>query len=96
MVVGENIDEFGKVEAIRQSYTHPNLYFQNFAKIRLPVKFLKNYLGDNVAKMLILKYMRPLKEKPDLPDPTCSLSEKVPSQAIAAANVKVIEALEEV
>ena len=46
--------------------------------------------------MSILKSMRPLKEKPDLPDPTGPLSEKVPSQAIAAANVKVIEALEEV
>ena len=49
-----------------------------------------------MASMSILKYMRPLKEKPDLPDPTGPLSEKVPSQAIAAVNMKVIEALEEV
>ena len=46
--------------------------------------------------MSILKYMHPLKEKPAFPDPTHPLSEKVPSQAIAAANVKVIEALKEV
>ena len=43
--------------------------------------------------MSILKYFRPSNQKSDLPDPNGSLSEKVPSAAIAAANTKV-EALE--
>ena len=41
--------------------------------------------------MSIKKYFRPLKEQQDLPDPTGPLSEKVPSMAIAPANVKVVE-----
>ena len=45
--------------------------------------------------MSILKYVRPLKQKPDLPDPRGPLSENVPPTAIAAANVKVVEALDE-
>ena len=46
--------------------------------------------------MSILKFVRPLKQKgPDLPDPAGPLSEKIPSTAIAAANVKVEKALEE-
>ena len=44
--------------------------------------------------MSILKYVCP-KEKSDLPDLTCLLSEKVHSAAIATANVKVTEAPEE-
>ena len=80
---------------IHQSFTHPNLYLQNLAKTRLPVKF-KKYLGDNMVSMSILKYMRPLKEKPDLPDQTGPLSEKVHSKGIAEASIKIIEALEEV
>ena len=43
--------------------------------------------------MSILKYVRPLKQKPDLPDPSGCLSEQIPSTAIASANVKVLEAL---
>ena len=46
--------------------------------------------------MFILKYFRPLREKPDLPDPSGLLRETVPSTAIVAANVKVNEALNEV
>ena len=39
--------------------------------------------------MSILKYVRPLKQKPDLPDSLGRLSEQIPSTAIASANVKV-------
>ena len=38
---------------------------------------------------------RPLREKPDLPDPSGALRETVPSTAIVEANVKVNEALNE-
>ena len=37
----------------------------------------------------------PLKQKPDLPDPSGPLSKQIPSTAIASANVKVLEALKE-
>ena len=43
--------------------------------------------------MSILKYFHPVKQKPDLPDPSGPLSQAVPPTAIAAANVKVAEAL---
>ena len=42
-----------------------------------------------------LEYFNPLKQKPDLPDPSGPLSEALPSIAIVAANVKVAEALNE-
>ena len=42
--------------------------------------------------MSILKYFRPLREKPDLPDPSGPLRETVPPTAIVEANVKVNEA----
>ena len=45
--------------------------------------------------MSILKYMRPVKRKQDLPDPSGPLSELIPLTAIASANAKVLEALEE-
>ena len=45
--------------------------------------------------MSILKYFRPLREKPDLPDPSGPLRETVPPTAIAAVNTKVNEALDE-
>ena len=45
--------------------------------------------------MSILKYFRPLSEKPDLPDPSTPLRETVPPTAIVAANMKVNEALTE-
>jgi len=34
-------------------------------------------------------YFHPVKQKPDLPDPSGSLSETVPLTAIASVNVKV-------
>ena len=43
--------------------------------------------------MSILRYMRPLKQKSDLPNPMGPLSEKVPSSAISAANKNVTKAL---
>ena len=46
--------------------------------------------------MFILKYFRPLRKKPDLPDPSGLFRETVPPIAIVAANVKVNEALNEV
>ena len=46
--------------------------------------------------MSILKYFRPLREKPDLPDPSGPLRETVPPTTIVAANAKVNEALNEV
>ena len=42
--------------------------------------------------MSILKYFRPLREKPDLPDPSGPLRETVPPTTIVVANVKVNEA----
>ena len=45
--------------------------------------------------MSILKYFRPLREKPDLPDPSAPLRETVPPTATVEANVKVSEALNE-
>ena len=45
--------------------------------------------------MSILKYFRPLREKPDLPDPSGPLRETVPPTAIVEANVKVNKALNE-
>ena len=44
--------------------------------------------------MSILNYFRPVKQKLDLPDPSGPLS-KLPSTAIASANVKVLAALED-
>ena len=59
---------------------------------RLP----KNPPGKNTRDMMsILKYFRPLREKPDLPDPSGPLRETVPPTTIVAANAKVIEALNE-
>ena len=43
--------------------------------------------------MSILRYVRPLKQKSDLPNPLGPLSEKVLSFAISAANKNVIKAL---
>ena len=40
----------------------------------------------------ILKYFRPLREKPDLPDPSGPLRETVPPTEIVKTNVKVNEA----
>ena len=45
--------------------------------------------------MSILKYFHPLREKPDLPDPSAPLRETVPPTGIVAANMKVNEALTE-
>ena len=42
--------------------------------------------------MSVLKYFRPLREKPDLPDPSAPLRETVPPTAIVEANVRVNEA----
>ena len=45
--------------------------------------------------MTILPYFHPVKQKPDLPDPSGPLKEKVLPAAIAAANAKVVEAINE-
>ena len=45
--------------------------------------------------MSILKYFHLVKQRPDLPDPSGPLREKVLPTAIAAANAKVIEAIDE-
>ena len=42
--------------------------------------------------MSILKYFCPLREKPDLPDPSAPLRKTVPPTAIVEPNVKVNEA----
>ena len=47
------------------------------------------------AKMSILNYFRPVKQKQDLPDHSDPLSELIPSTAITSANVKVLAALED-
>lgn len=43
--------------------------------------------------MALLKFFKPVKKKPDLPDPDGPLSSAVPSSAISSANTKVLEAL---
>ena len=45
--------------------------------------------------MSILTYFYPVKQKQDLPDPSDPLKEKVPPATIAAANAKVVEAINE-
>ena len=45
--------------------------------------------------MSILTYFHPVKRKPDLPDPSGPLKEKVPPATIAAANAKVVEATDQ-
>ena len=47
------------------------------------------------VRMSILTYFHPVKQKPNLPDPSGPLKEKVPPAAIAAANGKVFEAIDE-
>ena len=46
-------------------------------------------------RMSILKYFHSVKQKPDLPDPSGPLREKVLPTAIATANAKVAEAIDE-
>ena len=89
-MVGENFGEFGKSKAICQSFTHPNLHLK---KLRI-VDYQKIHRAKTHT-MSILKYFHPLREKPDLPDPSGPLRETVPPTAIVAANVKVNEALNE-
>ena len=89
-MAGENFGEFGKSKAIHQSFTHPNLHFKKL--------WIVDYQIIHRAKMhtmSVLKYFRPLREKPDLPDPSAPLRETVPLTAIVKANVKVNEVLNE-
>ena len=44
--------------------------------------------------MNILKYFRPIKQTPDLPDPNGPLSENMPSSAVSSANAKVTDVFE--
>ena len=48
-----------------------------------------------MCAMLILKYFHPVKQKSNLPDLRGPLSQSLPPTAIAAANIKVSEALNE-
>ena len=43
--------------------------------------------------MALVKFLKLVKKKPDLPDPDGPLSSAVPSSAISSANTKVLEAL---
>ena len=56
----------------------------------------KNSMGERkrAVCMSISTYFHPVKQKPDLPDPSGPLKEKVPPTAIAAANAKVVEAID--
>ena len=55
----------------------------------------KKFSGQKRAvRMSILTYFHPVRQKPDLPDPSGPLKEKVPPAAIAAANAKVVEAID--
>ena len=47
------------------------------------------------AKMSILNYFHPVKQRQDLPDPSGPLSELKPLTVIASANVKVLATLED-
>ena len=75
------------------------IYLYFLQNSRLPDKkvcmYVRDQKGSAKSKMSILKYLHPLKQKQDLPDSSGPLSEKIPSTAIASANVKVLEALEE-
>ena len=88
-MAGEDFGKFGESEAIRQSFTHPNLHFKKTVHI---VDYQKIHWAK-IHAMFILKYFRRLREKPDLPDPSGLLRETVPPTAIVAANMKVNEAL---
>ena len=89
---GENFGKFGESEAICQSFTHPNLHFR---KLHINIVDYQKIHWAKIHTMSILKYFCPLREKPDLPDPSGLLRETVPPTAIVAANVKVIDALNE-
>ena len=75
---------------------------EQFAKI-LPaqiyikiVDYQEKFNGRKRAvHMSILTYFHPVKQKPHLPDPSGPLIEKLPPAAIAAANAKVVEAIDE-
>ena len=86
-MAGENFGEFGESEAIRQSFTRPNLHFK-----KQRIVDYQNIHRAKLHAMSILKYFRPLREKPDLPDPSGPLREAVSPTAIVEANVKVNEA----
>ena len=86
-MAGENFGEFGESEAICQSFTHPNLHYTAHT-----VDYQKIHQAK-IHAMFIWKYLRPLREKSDLPDPSGLFRETVSPTAIVAANVKVNEAL---
>ena len=85
-MAGENFDKFGKSEAIRQSFTHPNLHFK-----KLRIVDYQKFTGKN-ARDVYLEILSSFEGKPGLPDPSGPLKEIVPPTAIAEANVKVNEA----
>ena len=86
-MAGENFGEFGESEAIHQSFTHPNL--------QLWIVDYQKFTGKNARDVYLEILSHPLREKPDLPDPSGPLRETVPPTAIVEANVKVNEALNE-
>ena len=86
-MAGENFGEFGEFKAIHQSFTRPNLHFK-----KLRIVDYQNIYQAKIHAMSILKYFCPLREKPDLPDPSGPLREAVSPTAIVEANVKVNEA----
>ena len=67
-----------------------------FLNARIPgYLFVRASATRESAKMSILNYFHPVKQKQDLPDPSGPLSELIPSTAIASTNVKVLAALED-
>ena len=86
---GGNFGEFDESGAICQSFTRSNL------QQKLWITEKKFNGRKRAMHMSILTYFYPVKQKPDLPDPSGPLKEKVPPAAIAAASAKVVEAINE-
>ena len=71
-VWGKTFGKFDKTKAISQSFTSQMYIFKNVDNQLLR----KNSQDENrlgMRSMSILKYFHPVKQKPYLPDPSCSV-----------------------
>ena len=62
--------------------------------VKILCKHVLASLAIAFGMMSILKYLRPTKEKLELPDPNGSLSGSMPSSVVSSANAKVKNVLE--
>ena len=67
----------------------PKFYPSKFTYQIISYSRLPKYSLGKMHTMSILKYFHPLREKPNLPDPSSPLRETVPPTAIFEAKVKV-------